>query len=168
MICVIAKLPPDAAGRLDALRKTAVSGKRPAGPLYGHITIATCLSGNDEEFIRTCSGIICGTSPFSVRYERLEVLHETSIIAAVPSASDGLQSLHGSIASASGESLDRWTRGAEWYPHTTLLYDPAADLDALCREMQRCFIPFETRISRIEFSKAGETGYTIVKSIELK
>ena len=167
MICVIAKLPPDAVERLERLRKAAVSIGHRLRPLYGHITIATYLPDNADEFIETCSGIIRGTLSFSVRYEKLEVLPETSIIVAVPSGSDALLALHRKIAEKYGSSLDRWTCGADWYPHTTLVYDPAVDLDAVLRNMRQHFIPFETHIRQIEFSKVEETGYTILKSINL-
>ena len=167
MICVIAKLPPDAAERLDILRKSVVSKERMMKPLHGHITIATYLSDN-EEFLQGCSEIIRETSSFSVRYEKLEVLSETSIIAAIPSKSDVLLTLHNNITEKYGRSLDRWTCGANWYPHTTLIYDPVADLNDLCRNMRLHFSPFETCVSRIEFSKVDETGYTSLKSIDLK
>ena len=64
--------------------------------------------------------------------------------------------------------MDRWTCGNEWYPHTTLIYDPNTDLNALCRNMQQQFSPFEVSITQIEFSRVEETGYTILESIDLK
>ena len=167
MICVIAKLAPDAAERLDLLRKTVVSEDLPVKPFYGHITIATYLP-DDEEFVQVCSEIIRETPSFRIRYAKLEVLSETSVIVAVPSKPAALSALHDKIAEKYSSSLDRWTCGTDWYPHTTLLYDPDADLNDLCRNMQGHFIPFETCISRIEFSRVSETGYTILKSIDLK
>ena len=167
MICVIAKLAPDATERLNILRKAVVSKKPPVKPFYGHITIATYLP-DDEAFVRGCSEIIREAPSFRIRYAKLEVLSETSIIVAVPSKSDGLLALHNKIADKYSHTLDRWTCGTAWYPHTTLLYDPDTDLNALCRDMQRRFIPFDTCISRIEFSRVAETGYTILESIDLK
>ena len=167
MICVIAKLTPDATERLNILRKAVVSKKLPVKPFYGHITIATYLP-DDEEFVQVCSEIIRETPSFRIRYAKLEVLSETSIIVAVPSESDALLALHNKITDKYSNSLDRWTCGADWYPHTTLLYDPDADLNVLCRNMQGHFIPFETCISRIEFSRVTGTGYTILESIDLK
>ena len=130
MICVIAKLTPDATERLNILRKAVVSKKPPVEPFYGHITIATYLP-DDEEFVQVCSEIIRETPSFRIRYAKLEVLSETSIIVAVPSK-------------------------------------PDADLNVLCRNMQEHFIPFETCISRIGFSRVAGTGYTILESIDLK
>jgi len=168
LICVIAKLPPDAADRLNILRETVVSKDQLRGRLYGHITIATCLSDNEEDFVQACSRLVREGQSFSVCYEKLEVLPETSIIVATPSKPGELMSLHSRIAEKYGRCLDRWTCGDKWYPHTTLLYDPDADLNALCQEMQQHFIPFGTRISQIQFSKAREKGYTILEEIDLK
>ncbi len=167
MICVIAKLAPDATERLNILRKAVISKELPVKPFYGHITIATYLP-DDEEFVRVCSELIRETPSFRIRYAKLEVLSETSIVVAVPSKPDALLALHSKLAEKYSHSLDCWTCGADWYPHTTLLYDPEADLNVLCRNMQEHFIPFETYISRIEFSRVTETGYTILESIDLE
>ena len=91
-----------------------------------------------------------------------------AIIAALPSMTEDLVSLHSRIADQYAGSLDRWTAGKDWQPHTTLLYDPAANLQALCRKMQQHFAPFETRISRIELSEVREDGYTIRNVIGLR
>ena len=168
MICVIAKLPPDAVERLNILKKTAISERPPVHSLYGHITIAAYLPDDDAAFRQVCSGIIRETPSFSVRYEKLEALPETSIIVAVPSKPTVLLDLHNRIAEKYSSSMDRWTCGNEWYPHTTLIYNPDADLNDLCRKMQQRFSPFEARITRIEFSKIEETGFTILESIDLK
>lgn len=168
MICVIAKLPPDAVERLNDLKEAAITKNSFVRSLYGHITIATYLPDDDAEFLQVCSGIIRETPSFTIRYEKLEVLPETSIVVATPSKSSVLLDLHNRIAEKYSSSMDRWTRGNEWYPHTTLLYDPDADLNDLCRNMQQHFSPFEARITQIEFSKVEETGYTILESIDLK
>ncbi len=167
MICVIAKLAPDAAARLNALRQAVVPKDRLAKPFHGHITVASYLH-DDEEFLRVCSEIIRETPSFRIRYEKLEVLPATSIIVAVPSKPDPLLTLHGRIAERFRESLDRWTCGTDWYPHTTLLYDPDAGLNALCRKMWKYFVPFETCIGQIEFSRVEEAGYTVLESVSLK
>ena len=77
MICVIAKLAPDATERLNTLRQAVASEKLPLKPFYGHITIATYLP-DDEEFVQVCSEIIRETPSFRIRYAKLEVLSETS------------------------------------------------------------------------------------------
>ena len=70
MICVIAKLAPDAVERLNILRKAVFSKEQLVKPFHGHITIATYLP-DDEEFLPACSGIIRDTSSFHIRYEKL-------------------------------------------------------------------------------------------------
>ena len=60
MICVIAKLTPDATERLNILRKAVVSKKPPVKPFYGHITIATYLP--DDE---------CRRRKFSAKKQRI-------------------------------------------------------------------------------------------------
>ncbi|MBQ6564302.1 MAG: 2'-5' RNA ligase family protein [Clostridia bacterium] len=167
MICVMAKLPPDAEERLDLLRKTVLSGEQCVKPLHGHITIVTYLGDNRAQFIQDCAEILRETPSFRVRYEKLEVLPETSILVATPSKPDTLMTLHRKMKDRYSKSLDRWTCGADWYPHTTLLYDPKADLAGLCRQMQDVFTPFETCIRQAEFSEVKETGYTILGTIHL-
>ena len=168
MICVMAKLPPDAVERLNTLRKASVSAEQPVPPFHGHITIAAYLPEDDAGFLQDCTKVILETPSFSVRYEKLEVLAETSIIVAVPSKPPELLALHGRIAEKYSQAMDRWTCGSDWYPHTTLLYRPGADLNDLCRNMQRHFIPFEVQISKVEFSRVEENGYRILKAVDLK
>ena len=168
MLCVIAKLPDEASERLRMLRDPILPPERTGAPLYGHITIATYLPQDDSRFAKDCAETIRGYGPFAVRYEKLRVLSRTSIIAALPSMTDQLASLHNRIAGRYGVSLDQWTAGRDWQPHTTLLYDPAADLHALCRKMQQGFVPFETRISHIELSEVRDNGYTIRDIIVLR
>ena len=106
-----------------------------------------------------------GTRSFTVRYEQIEVLSD--IIIAAPSESPELISLHRRITDQYSEFLDQWTRGDLWYPHTTLYCNPESDLNAVCAEMRKHFVPFETQISEIEFSRVEEAGYTVLKKITL-
>jgi len=165
MLCVIALLSPEADQSLTQLRETALPGGRFARPLHAHITLATYLPEDTDVFIRSCAKMFEGTRSFTVRYEQVEVLSD--IVIAAPSKSPELISLHGRIADQYSESLDQWTAGDLWYPHTTLYCDPEADLDAVCTKLRKHFVPFETRISEIEFSRVEETGYTVLKKITL-
>ena len=167
MLCVIAKLAPDVNEKLSRLRQTAMPQVHFSSPLYAHITLATYLPEDTENFIAFCREVFRDVPSFTVRYEKLEVLPETSIIVAVPVFSECLRSLHDRIDSGFGESLDSWTHGENWYPHTTLVYNPAVDLDAICKEMQKHFVPFDTSIEQIEFSRVEENGYTIVETVRL-
>ena len=167
MLCVIAKLSSGATEKLRALREAAVPPERNLRPLYGHITLATYLPEDEERFITACAELVRGCRPFSVRYERIEFLPRTSIVVAAPAASEELISLHDRIAEAFSGSLDQWTGGEKWYPHTTLASGPAAELEPLCAELQRRFTPFDARIGRIEFSRVEDTGYTILRTMDL-
>ena len=166
MLCVLAMLSADAERKLERLREKSLPGIRFSSPLHAHITLATWLPEDAGTFMDGCEEILRNTRSFTVRYERIEVLSETSIIVATPSVPDELVSIHNRIVKKYGDSLDRWT-SAEWYPHSTLLYNPSTDLDAVCAEMRKHFVPFEARIDAIEFSRVEEKGYTILKRIIL-
>ena len=168
MLCVIAKLPDGAAEMLSALRETVLPGTRLRSPLYGHITLATYLPEDDHAFTAECASMLRGYASFTVRYERIEVFSETSVVVAVPDKTKELEALHGCIAGRFGDSLDLWTRGDRWYPHTTLYHDPAADLESVCLAMRKHFVPFEARIDRIEFSRVEIEGYTIKETVGLR
>lgn len=168
MLCVIAKLSPGATEKLRALREAAAPPEWNLRPLHGHITLATYLPEDEERFITVCAELIRGCRPFSVRYEKIEFLPRTSIVVAAPAASEELGSLHDKIAKAFSGSLDQWTGGDSWHPHTTLASGPAEELEPLCEELERRFAPFEARISRIEFSRVEDTGYTILRTMDLK
>ena len=167
MLCVIAKLTPDVNEKFSRLRQTALPQIHFSSPLYAHITLATYLPENTETFTAFCREMFRSVPSFTVLYEKLEVLPETSIIVATPSFSETLRSLHERISSRFGENLDRWTCDETWYPHTTLVYNPAMDLNAVCKEMQKHFVPFDASVDQIEFSRVEENGYTIVESVRL-
>lgn len=168
MLCVIAKLDPGAVEKLRRLQAAAAPfGARPT-PVYGHITLATCLSDDDTGFLEGCKALLQGTAPFSVRFDRVEVLPATSIIVAAPQKGGVLLSLHDTITAQYAPSLNQWTCDDRWYPHTTLLYDPQADLPRICQSMQELFSPFEAAVRYIEFSRVTETGYEIADRITLQ
>ena len=108
-----------------------------------------------------------GLRSFPVLYRKVEVLEETSIIVASPEKTGMLVQLHDMIAERFGNDLDCWTAGDDWYPHTTLVYDPEAYLEHICSDIQQEFRPFEALVNCIEFSQVNETGYTIIDRIEL-
>ena len=166
MLCVIAKLNEEATEKLMSIRTAALSDAA-LKPLHGHITIASYTGNHEAQFVRFCKSQIAGISPFSVRYERIEVLEDTSIIVASPEKSGALEVLHRRIAEAYNDSLNPWTQADRWYPHTTLLYEPNLDLHRICGEMSGHFTPFSAQISRIEFSRVLESGYEIIDRVEL-
>lgn len=168
MLCVIAKLDKDATQKLCSLQK-AVLGDEPARrPLYGHITLATYTGIAEADFIRDCRRLLSGHPAFTVDYERLAVLEETAILTALPEKTGALAALHRRIAERWDKELDRWTRSERWLPHTSLLYDPQADLQALCLRAEACFTPFSARICAIEFSRVLDSGYEIIDRVALQ
>ena len=167
MLYVIAKLDSHATEKLRTLQKAAASYGVVPSALYGHITIAAYTSDNDMDFVIGCKELLQGVSPFSVLFDKVEVLSETSIIVAAPQKSRILLTLHTRIAERYGLLLDQWTCSNNWYPHTTLLYNPQADLPRICRAVQEDFFPFEAGVKSIEFSRVTETGYEIVDRITL-
>ena len=168
MLCVIAKLDGEATERLRSLQRLAGSRARAPFPIYGHITLAVYLPEDDEGFMRSCTGLIRGRRAFTVCYGKIDVLRETSVIAAIPSVPEEMRDLHDRIVRDYAPSLDQWTGGERWYPHTTLLHDPDADLDAIRRDMERELRPFDAVIRRIEFSRVLDTGYAIIDTVDLE
>ena len=164
MLCVIAKLDDAATEKLKSLREIAVPGGR---PLYGHITIAVYTGDDNALFIRSCRELLRGIPPFDAAYSAIRVLEETSIIVAIPEENESLRALHRKITGRFDASLDRWTREGVWYPHTTLYYDPQADLRGIAGRMRESFRPFSARIERIEFSLVLKDGYEIVDALDL-
>jgi len=167
MICLIAKLDEVSTRKLRALQAVAAARGASPRPLYGHITIASYVGDDEEAFVRDCKELLAGAASFAVNYLKIEVLSETSIIVASPENAGELARLHEEVEARFADSLDRWTSWEDWYPHTTLLYVPEADLERICEEMQKAFEPFEAKVERLEFSKVTECGYDIFERILL-
>ena len=168
MLCVIAKLDKRSAEKLTALKKAAVP-EAGTNPLYGHITLAAYMGEDEAGFMAFCAALLKDVSRFSVKYTHLAVLEETSIVAALAEKTGTLAALHRRIAEVYGGSLDQWTCLDEtWLPHTTLLYDPKADLPAVCRKMAADFAPFTAGIVGIEFSRVTPPGYEILGRADLR
>lgn len=168
MLCVIAKLDKSAAERLSSLKKAFVPAEFAARPLYGHITIANYIGSDEAGFIRYCKAMLEGAATFQVEYKKVEVLKKSAIIVASPEKAGTLAALHREIAEKFAPSLNDWTQPELWQPHTTLLYSPALDLDAICANMKKAFAPFSARVCAIEFSRVLDTDYEIVEKVELK
>lgn len=164
MLCMIAKLSEEATQTLRSVQKIVPGA---AGrPLHGHITIAAYTGADEAQFIRFCKELAGEFSAFSVEYEGLRVLEETSIIVAAPKRAGPLEALHRGIAEKYRDTLDIWTGTKRWMPHTTLFFGPGEDLDEICRRMGKGFAPFSARISGIEFSRIEDSGYKIVDRLD--
>ena len=167
MLCVIAKLDDAATKMLAAVREIAYGEQKIGRQLYGHITVATYISDDETGFINTCKGYLEDLPAFDIIYDKLEVLDETSIIVAVPGKTEALELLYQRIADTFNDALDQWTKRGAWYPHTTLYYDPEADLGAIRDRMAEQFVPVTAHIGAIEFSRVLESGYEIVDRVDL-
>ena len=84
MLCVIVKLDSHATEKLRTLQKVAASYGVVPSALYGHITIAAYTPDNDIDFVIGCKKLLQGVGPFSVLFDKVEVLSETFIIVATP------------------------------------------------------------------------------------
>ncbi len=167
MLCAIARIDTQSRDRLLALQKISERFGAAVRDLYGHITLATYIGEEEGSFIASCKEILSARAPFSVYYEKVEVLGATSIIVASPRNENALFDIHHDIAMRWGPYLDEWTDSDLWKPHTTLLYDPQADLQAIAEAMRKEFVPFYAQVNGIEFSRVTENGYTIVDSVDL-
>ena len=167
MLCAIARIDTQSREKLSALQQAAERFGITVHKIYGHITLATYMGEDDRAFIASCKEILSACTPFSVYYEKVEVLSATSIIVASPRKENALLDMHHAIAAQWGHSLDHWTNNDHWQPHTTLVYDPQIDLQVLAEAMQKEFIPFFAHVTRIEFSQVTAHGYEIVDSVDL-
>ena len=167
MLCAIAKIDTQSRENLLALQQVTERFGMTVKKLYGHITLAAYVGEDDSAFIASCKEILSAYAPFSVYYEKVEVLGATSIIAATPRKENALLDIHNDIAAQWGESLDHWTGNDHWQPHTTLIYNPQIDLQVIAEAMRKEFIPFFAHVKRIEFSQAADNGYEIVDAIDL-
>lgn len=167
MLCVIAKLDHQATGRLNEIQRSAFPAGTERKTIYGHITLATYIGEDEASFIQSCRKSMADVSAFDIVYDRIEVLEETSIIVAAPAKSEPLSSLHRCIAEQYNDALDRWTKEGCWYPHTTLVFDPRADLNRICNKMADSFSPFRACVYKIEFSRVCANAYEIIDSMDL-
>ena len=167
MLSVIAKIDDTATEKLVLIQKTAIPDGGAFKALHGHITLASYTGEEEKRFIQSCRKLMESVPPFDIKYEKIEVLDETSIIVATPEKSDLLNFLHQSIAEEYNDTLDKWTKKDLWYPHTTLLYSPLSDLHGICLKMAESFVPFFASICRIEFSRVSENGYDIIDYTDL-
>ncbi len=168
MLCAIAKIDSDARERLVKLQMISERFGIPPRNLYGHITLAAYIGNDEGGFISSCKANLSGYKKFSVFYNRIEALASTSIIAAVPRTEETVAAIRRGISGSWSEDLNEWTRAGVWRAHTTLVYDPQADLYAIAAAMREAFEPFGAQVDRIEFSRVYEKGYEIIDFIELQ
>lgn len=167
MLCVIAKIDEESRIKLANLQLTAESFGIPPRKLYGHITLSTLVCEEEDAYIAFCKTTLRDVKAFSVLHEQVEVLSATSIIVASPKKRGDLENIQKTLTAGWENKINMWTKPDVWYPHTTLLYKPDADLNAICKAMTAIFHPFTAKIERIEFSNVTDNGYHIMDSISL-
>lgn len=167
MLCAIAKLDEISTEKLNVLMNKTNANVGLFRHLYGHITVASYIGNEESGFMEYCKERLGTASPFEVMYHKVEVLDKSSIIVATPEKNASLKWIHNQINERYSHSLDEWTKGEAWYPHTTLLYSPGADLSRILCMVSQDFIPFSAFVRRIEFSRVLENGYEIIDSIDL-
>lgn len=168
MLCVIAKIDEVSTAALQKIQTVAVQSGAAPKRIHGHITLVTYIGEDEAGFLTHCRKILRNIDAFSVVYEALIVLAETNIIVAAPRKSDDLLKLRRCLGSGYWASLDKWSQEDVWEPHTTLVYDPAGDLQQLCSLMQKHFKPFTVQATQVEFSRVTDDGYEILDKIDLR
>lgn len=168
MLCAIAKIDSAATGRLINLAKISECFGIPPRNIHGHITLATYIGDQEAQFIASCQAGLAGREKFMIRYDTIKVLASTSIIVAVPQPENTLTAIQKEISTRWASALDKWTQTDAWQAHTTLMYNPQADLHTIAKAMQEKFEPFAAQIGWVEFSRVNESGYEICDLIELR
>lgn len=168
MLCVIAKIDAQARERLLLLQKAAEKLGIERRHVHGHITLGVYTGDDEAAFTASCKAISERFSAFEVAYERLEILREPSTIVACLPKDGTLAELQRQIVEVWAEKLHVWSQPGIWLPHTTLVQNSSANLDAALEAMQSAFVPFHAEIRQIEFSAVRPDGYEIVDSVQLK
>ena len=167
MLFVIAMVDPAARARLTRLRELAAPFGILPRDVHGHITLAAYAGGEEGRFISSCKAILSGYEKFSVRYDGVELFASTAAVVAAPRKEGPLDAIQREIAGAWAADMNEWTRRDVWQPHTTILYHPQADLEAIVEALREEFESFAAQVDRVEFSREYEDRYEIVDFIEL-
>lgn len=166
MLCAIAKLDSAAQERLMYIAESVMHFGLTPKRVYGHITLATYISGDEGELLAYCKEALRAQPPITVYYDALKII-STNCIVVAPCQTQELTALYSRLQTRYTEYLDEWTRGGAWLPHTTLAYHPTADLNAMLYEMNKRFAPFEAKISCVDFSRVTDSGYEILGCVDL-
>lgn len=167
MLCMIARIDPASRARLLKLQGEIEALGIPVKALHGHITLASYTGADEGAFIASCKELLSGCKAFPVAYDRIEVLASTCIVVASPRKEGLLAAVQREAAGQWARDLTAYTQAEVWYPHTTLLYDPQADLEGIARRLRESFSPFCGEVQAIEFSRVEDAGYTIVDTVAL-
>lgn len=140
MIEVILKLDKSSRARLSWIQSFAASFGIVPKPIYGHISLGMI---HDED-LHVCKESLNGRSAFAVDMDRIDILPNAPVIAAMAVKSDALEEIHRTV-----------TTDGDWIPCVELLRDSVMNLSWVRTAMAGMFQPFSARIERIEFMKDG-------------
>ena len=156
MLYVIAKLDNTARARLSWIQSFAASFGIVPKPIYGHIVLAA-ISGSNASTISACKDALKAEKPFTVDFEKVEVLPDKGEVVALAAAGGALLTLREKLSAVAPVS-------EQWVPCTTLLHDNMANLNWIRMAMSEMFQPFTATVDRIEFVKRSN----LVDCLELK
>ena len=148
MIEVILKLDKSSRARLSWIQSFAASFGIVPKPIYGHISLGSIP---DEDLIAYKESMK-GQAVFSVDMDRIDILPNAPVIAAMAVKSDALEEIHRTV-----------TADGNWIPCVELLRDSVMNLSWVRTAMAGMFQPFSAQIERIEFMKDG----TCVDAVDL-
>ena len=168
MLCVIGKIDEKAREELWKAQGAVEKFGLKRRPLYGHVTLATFVDGDEAEMMRECTAALKGERSIDIEYEKIAELDETYIVVALLKKTEDLLVLQKKAVGDFDRNLDRWTHSVNWTPHTTLAHHPGMYLEPVCKAMQAQFAEVKGRIKRIEFSKVLSDGYEIVGGFDLE
>ena len=168
MLCVIGKIDEQAREALWQAQGAVEEFGLKRRPLYGHVTLATFVDGDEAEMMRECTTALKDEHSVHIEYEKIAELDETYIVVALLKKSKDLQELQKKAVGNFDRNLDRWTHSENWTPHTTLAHHPGMYLEPVRKAMQAQFSEVKGKIKRIEFSKVLSDGYEIVGGFDLE
>ena len=149
MIDVILKLENSARARLSWIQSFAASFGIVPKPIYGHI----CLCSVEPENIESCKSAVTGLAAFSVDFEKIDILPDAPVVAALAAREGALEEIH-----------TRLCGDADWTPCVELLKDPMVNMGWVRTAMREMFKPFTAKVVRVEFMD----GNTVVDAVELE
>ena len=149
MIDVILKLENSARARLSWIQSFAASFGIVPKPIYGHIA----LTAVEETAVENCKAALEGLKAFSVDFEKIDILPDVPVVAALAVREGVLEDVHSKLCG-----------DGEWMPCVELLRDPMVNMGWVRSAMREMFQPFSAKVERIEFMD----GNAVVDALELK